>query len=216
MTITTTLNEILAAGPCGQQPVSYFSKGSAPELVGWLKLLAGLEAKYGKAPDMFAVLPFADILEINGIADALWCCRTRPEYNYTWRGFDTWCITQQVEFLVPELRTVYTRLLAYVEGLSIFGMQWMHETTMDVRAVLRIKRNERAKRMGLTQAMEWSTTDASADEFSTMGLTTALYHATKREGVYRPGLAAYYAAEAAAHSTEARKAQAAKFLEIVK
>ena len=215
MTITTTLNEILADGPCGQQRVSYFSKGSGYELVGWLKLLAGLEAKYGKAPDMFAVLPFADILEINGIADALWCCRTRPEYNYTWRGFDTWCITQQVEFLVPELRTAYTILLAHGEGHQE-DISAAHKGTRDVRLELTRKRNERAKRMTLPQAVEWSSTDASADEFSTMELTTALYYATTREGAYRPGLAAYYAAEAAAHSTEARKAQAAKFSEIVK
>jgi len=215
MTITTALYAILAAGPCGQQPVSYFSKGSAPELVGWLKLLAGLEAKYGKAPDMFAVLPFADILEINGIADALWCCRTRPDLEDVWRKFGTWCITQQVEFLVPELRPAYTTLLAWAEG---FGgdLKAAHSTTWDVRGELKRKRNERAKRMTLPQAVEWSSTDASADEFSTMELTTALYYATTREGAYRPGLAAYYAAEAAAHSTEARKAQAAKFSEIVK
>ena len=215
MTITTTLNEILAAGPCGQQPVSYFSRGSGYELVGWLKLLAGLEAKYGKAPDMFAVLPFADILEINGIADALWCCRTRPDLEDVWRKFGTWCITQQVEFLVPELRPAYTTLLAWAEG---FGgdLKAAHSTTWDVRGELKRKRNERAKRMTLPQAVEWSTTDAAAEEFSTGEIATALCHALAPEAGYVPGLAAYYAAEAAAHSTEAQKAQAAKFLEIVK
>lgn len=53
---TTTLNQIKSHGPCAS---------------GWQELLAGL----GKTQADDAPLPYADILRINNINDALWAVR---------------------------------------------------------------------------------------------------------------------------------------------
>ena len=84
MPITTTLNRIRAHGPC--EP-------------GWKKLLAGL----GKTQADAEPLPFARIVEINGLDDALWCCRAEPQYAKEWRLFAVWC-ARQVEHLNPDPR----------------------------------------------------------------------------------------------------------------
>ena len=64
--ITTTLNKIREHSPCED---------------GWTNLLAGL----GKTSADDAALPFATILEINGLDDAHWCCRAEPQYAKEWR-----------------------------------------------------------------------------------------------------------------------------------
>ena len=64
--ITTTLNRIREHSPCED---------------GWTNLLAGL----GKTSADDAALPFATILEINGLDDAHWCCRAEPQYAKEWR-----------------------------------------------------------------------------------------------------------------------------------
>ena len=84
MPITTTLNRIRAHGL------------SEP---GWKKLLAGL----GKTQADDEPLPFARIVEINGLDDALWCCRAEPQYAKEWRLFAVWC-ARQVEHLNPDPR----------------------------------------------------------------------------------------------------------------
>ena len=84
MPITTTLNRIRAHSP--YEP-------------GWRKLLAGL----GKTHADDEPLPFARIVEINGLDDALWCCRAEPQYAKEWRLFAVWC-ARQVEHLNPNPR----------------------------------------------------------------------------------------------------------------
>ena len=84
MPITTTLNRIRAHGPC--EP-------------GWRKLLTGL----GKTQADDEPLPFARIVEINGLEGALWCCRAEPQYAKEWRLFAVWC-ARQVEHLNPDPR----------------------------------------------------------------------------------------------------------------
>ena len=64
--ITTTLSRIREHSLCED---------------GWKKLLAGL----GKTSADDAALPFATILEINGLNDALWCCSAEPQYAKEWR-----------------------------------------------------------------------------------------------------------------------------------
>lgn len=64
--LTTTLNRIRAHSPCSR---------------GWTKLLAGL----GKTQADDDELPYADILRINGLTDALWACRAEPQYSREWR-----------------------------------------------------------------------------------------------------------------------------------
>jgi len=82
--ITTTLNRIRAHGPC---------EG------GWRKLLAGL----GKTAADDEPLPFARIVEINGVEDALWCCRAEPQYAKEWRLFAVWC-ARQIQHLITDAR----------------------------------------------------------------------------------------------------------------
>jgi hypothetical protein len=90
--ITTTLNRIRAQCPC---------------LDDWSKLLAGL----GKAAPDDEPLPFARIIEINGLDDALWCCCAEPQYAREWRLFAVWC-ARQVEYLMTDPRSRDALVLA--------------------------------------------------------------------------------------------------------
>lgn len=63
--ITTTLARIRAHHPCED---------------GWSKLLDGL----GKTRGDDEPLAYATILRINGIDDALWCCRAEPQHASIW------------------------------------------------------------------------------------------------------------------------------------
>ena len=84
--ITTTLNRIRAHGPCAD---------------GWAKLLKHL----GKTHADDDPLPFATILESNGLDDALWCCRAEPQYAQEWRLFTVWCV-RQVQHLMTDPRSL--------------------------------------------------------------------------------------------------------------
>ena len=64
--ITTTLNRIREHSQCKDE-------------------LANLLAGLGKTTADDDVLPFATILEINGLDDALWFCRAEPQYAKEWR-----------------------------------------------------------------------------------------------------------------------------------
>ena len=64
--LTTTLARIRAHSPCTD---------------GWRKLLTGL----GKTEPDDEPLPFATILSINGVDDALWCLRAEPRHERLWR-----------------------------------------------------------------------------------------------------------------------------------
>ena len=84
--ITTTLNRIRAYHLCRE---------------GWEKLLAGL----GKSKADDEPLPFARIVEINGLDDALWCCRAEPDRAKEWRLFAVWC-ARQVQHLMTDPRSI--------------------------------------------------------------------------------------------------------------
>lgn len=84
--ITTTLNRIRAHSPCE---------------TGWIKLLKGL----GKTQADDEPLAFSRIVEINGLDDALWCCRAEPQHSKTWRLFAVWC-GRQVQHLMTDPRSV--------------------------------------------------------------------------------------------------------------
>ena len=84
--LTTTLNAIRAHNPCAD---------------GWKKLLAHL----GKTKPDDEPLPFATILDSNGLADALWCCRAAPEHSKTWRLYAVWC-ARQVQHLMTDQRSL--------------------------------------------------------------------------------------------------------------
>ncbi len=84
--ITTTLNRIRAQRPC---------------TAGWTKLLRGL----GKTEADDAPLPYADIVRINGLDDALWCCRAEPQHDKEWRLFAVWCV-RQVQHVLTDPRSL--------------------------------------------------------------------------------------------------------------
>lgn len=84
--LTTTLNRIRAHHPCKE---------------GWEKLLKGLS----KTASDDEPLPFSRIVEINGIDDALWCCRAEPQHDREWRLFAVWC-ARQVQHLMTDPRSV--------------------------------------------------------------------------------------------------------------
>jgi hypothetical protein len=86
MTITTTLNRIRAHKPCHD---------------GWRKLLSGL----GKTAADDEPLPFARIVEINGIDDALWCCRAEPQLDKDRRLYAVWR-ARQVQRLMTDWRSI--------------------------------------------------------------------------------------------------------------
>ena len=83
---TTTLNKIRAHSPCQ---------------TGWTKLLESL----GKTQADDEPLPFSKIIESNGLDDALWCCRSVPEYDRDWRLYAVWC-ARQVQHLMKERRSL--------------------------------------------------------------------------------------------------------------
>jgi hypothetical protein len=85
--LTTTLNRIRASGPCAN---------------GWEKLLHGL----GKTGADDEPLPYGTILRINGLDDALWCCRAEPQYEKEWRLFTVWC-ARKVEHLLTDPRSIH-------------------------------------------------------------------------------------------------------------
>lgn len=84
--IATTLNRIRAHSPCSD---------------GWTKLLKGL----GKAAADDEPLLYSRIAEINGLDDALWCCRAEPQEWKTWRLFAVWC-GRQAQHLMTDPRSL--------------------------------------------------------------------------------------------------------------
>ena len=83
--ITITLNKIRAHGPCEY---------------GWKTLL---QSKTGVGMD--DEFPLADVLDSNGLDDALWCLRCLPEHDKTWRLFAVWC-ARRVQHLITDQRSI--------------------------------------------------------------------------------------------------------------
>ena len=99
MTCCTTLNRIRAHDPCK---------------VGWEKLLRHL----GKTKADGEPLPFAVIVESNGIDDATWCFRS-VEYDRVWRLYAVWC-ARQVQHLMSDQRSIAALDVAqrYASGMA--------------------------------------------------------------------------------------------------
>jgi hypothetical protein len=98
MAITTTLNRIRAQGPLGLRPPR---KG---EPRGWIKLLRYL-GHTDNYPGDDEPLPYATIVESNGLDDALWFCCAEPQYDHVWREFTLWC-AEQVRHLMDDQRSL--------------------------------------------------------------------------------------------------------------
>ena len=77
--ITLSLNEIREQSPCKQ---------------GWEKLLKSKQNTHWNQQ-----FPLSDIIDSNGLNDALWCLRVRPEYSNLWRKYAVWCARQVERFM---------------------------------------------------------------------------------------------------------------------
>ena len=82
--ITLSLNEIRVHSPCKS---------------GWETLL-----KSKPKADWNEQFPLSDIIDSNGLDDALWCLRVRPEHSKLWRKYAVWC-ARQVEHLMTDERS---------------------------------------------------------------------------------------------------------------
>lgn len=171
--ITTTLNRIRAHGPC---------------LKGWSKLLAGL----GKAAPDDEPLPFARIIEINGLDDALWCCRAEPQYAREWRLFAVWC-ARQVEYLMTDPRSKDALVVA--------------------------ERHANGKAADAELAAAWDAASAAASDAAWDATrATRAARAAAIDAAWTAARDAAWAAESAAAwaaSDAARDAQKAEFLRVV-
>jgi len=97
----TTLNKIKENSPC---------------IRGWNTLLKHLNKT--KADD--EPLSFLTILESNGLADTLWCCRAAPEYDKEWRLFAVWC-GRQVQHLMLDKRNITADAAAYAAAAAVYA-----------------------------------------------------------------------------------------------
>lgn len=84
--ITITLNKIKAHGFCAD---------------GWKKLL---DSK-GKTEADDEEFPLADVLDSNGLDDALWCLRCLPEHNAKWRLLAV-KFAREVQHLMEDERSI--------------------------------------------------------------------------------------------------------------
>lgn len=84
--ITTTLERIKACKPCEEQ---------------YKKLLEGL----GKTKADDEPLPYAKILEINGLGYALWCLRAEPQHSNLWRLMAV-RFAREVQHLMKDQRSI--------------------------------------------------------------------------------------------------------------
>jgi hypothetical protein len=96
----TTLNKINDCHPCEDR---------------WQHLLKSL----GKTKADDERLPFSVILDANGLNDALWCCRSAPEYDREWRLYAIWC-ARRVQHLMKDERSIHALDVAerYANGAA--------------------------------------------------------------------------------------------------
>jgi hypothetical protein len=101
--ITTTLNRIREHPQCKDELTN---------------LLAGL----GKTAADDDVLPFATILKIIGLDDALWCCRAEPQHEKEWRLLMV-AYARRVEHLitVPEVKNAIDVAERHANGEATNG-----------------------------------------------------------------------------------------------
>lgn len=192
--ITTTLNRIRAHSPCRK---------------GWAKLLRHL----GKTEADDEPLPFAVIVESNGLDDALWCCRAEPDHDREWRLFAVWC-ARRVQHLLTDPRSIAALDVAerYANGAATQDELTAARGAARAAAWAAARGAARGAAMAACGSLDWSAARAAAEAaWAAAGAATeAAWAAT--------GAAAWAAAEAAAWAAAeaaAGAAQRARFLEIV-
>ena len=194
--ITTTLNKIRDHSPCQE---------------GWGKLLKHL----GKTKADDEPLPFAVIVESNGLDDALWCCRTAPERDREWRLFAVWC-ARRVQHLMIAPRSV--------AALDVAERFARGEATVEELAAARAAAWDAAKAAAVVAARDaagaaaWDAAGAAAVVAARDAARAASGAAARAAAGVAAGAAARDAAGAAAWDAAGdavRAAQTKRFLEVV-
>lgn len=117
--ITVSLNEIRDHSPCKS---------------GWETLL-----KSKKDTHWNEQFPLSDIIDSNGLEDALWCLRARPEHSRLWRKYTVWC-ARQIE-----------HLMTYKRSKAALDVAWRHSEGQATDEELAAARNSaRAAAWGAT------------------------------------------------------------------
>jgi hypothetical protein len=182
MTITTTLNRIRAHGPCED---------------GWRKLLAGL----GKNQADDEPLPYARIIKINGIDDALWACCAEPQHAKEWRLFAVWCAREALA------HTSDWRAVAAVNVAERYAYGMATQAQLDAARAAAWAARDAA--WDAARAAAWAARDAARD--AAWDAARAAAWAAARAAAWAAARAAAWAAARAA----ARAAQTAQFLKVV-
>ena len=177
--ITTTLNRIREHQPC---------------VHGWTKLLKYL----GKTQADDDPLPFATILESNGLDDALWCCRAEPQHAKEWRLYAVWC-ARQVQHLMADHR----RLAA----LDVAERYANGKATADELAAA-------WDAAWAAEAAAWAAARAAAEDAAEDAAEAAAWAAARAAAEDAAEAAAWAAAWATARDA-AGDAQTAEFLRVV-
>jgi hypothetical protein len=190
--LTTTLNRIRAHSPCEE---------------GWRKLLAGL----GKTAPDDEPLPYARIVEINGIDDALWCCRAEPQHVKEWRLFAVWC-ARQVQHLMTDARSITALEVAERHANGKATDKELAAAGDAARAAARAASRDAAG--AAAGAAAWDAAGAAAWDAAGAATMAATMAATRAAAGDAARAAARTAAWAAARDAT-RAAQTLKFKEIV-
>ena len=213
--LTTTLNTIKANRPCR---------------AGWVKLLRGLDKT--RADD--EPLPYARILEINGLADALWACTVEPGYAREWRLFSVACARDASRF-TNDWRVIYAINIAerfahgmasaaQAENAAAYNAAANAVAARAASAAAYYPAADAARAAYYAANAAAAAADAAADAAYYPAADAAYNaaanavaaHAAYDAAAYYPAVAAYAAAYAAADAADAaRKRQGELFLQIV-
>jgi hypothetical protein len=188
MTITTTLNRIRAHSPCRD---------------GWGKLLLGL----GKTAADDEPLPFARIVEINGLEEALWCCRAEPPHDKAWRLYAVWC-ARQVQHKMTDPRSIAALDVAerHAEGTATDDELAAAESAAWSAAWIAANSAAGSAARSAAESAAWSAARSAAESAAWSAARSAAWSAARSAA----RSAAWSAAESAAGA-----AQTKRFLEVV-
>ena len=132
MTLSTTLNKIRACGPCGMDP-------REDPLTGFCKLRKFLGPDYGDD----APIPFAKIVESNGLDDALWCCRSGA-YDRAWRLLGVW-FARQLQDKITDERSLRALDVAQAFAVGQATQEELSKAAAAARAAARAARAAEAR-----------------------------------------------------------------------
>jgi len=194
--IYTTLNKIKAHRPCQD---------------GWKKLLKHL----GKTRADDEPLSFEHILNSNGLYDALWCCRTAPEYDKEWRLYAVWC-ARSVQHLITDKRSIAAIDVAerYANGEATAD-ELKAARAAGAAAWAAARAAAWTIALDAANAAAWATTWEAAWE-AALDAANAAAWATASAAARDAASAAAGTAARDAASAAAREAQTEQFLKILK